>query len=163
MTITYANAWRQNDRKLEQDAIAFWAELDVLPADQSPAERAKQLSVVAYDGGKVIALTTMVVRRLEQVKQNFAFVRVLVAPGNRLQSLSTDLMRESRKVIEAYAVAHQEENIAGMGAIFQAPGIGRHPIGAGGGTVLIGYTDEGYQVRIAWFDHFKVPPVMPLQ
>tara|TARA_R110000868_G_scaffold4559_7_gene28593 strand:- start:84 stop:575 length:492 start_codon:yes stop_codon:yes gene_type:complete len=163
MTITYANAWRQNDRKLEQDAIALWTELNILPAGQSPEERAKQLSVVAYDDGKVIALTTMTVQRLEQLRQKFAFVRVLIAPGNRLQKLSTDMMRESRKVIEAYALAHQDENLAGMGAIFQAPGLGRRPIGLGGGTVLVGYTDEGYQVRVAWFDHFMVPPVTARQ
>tara|TARA_R110000868_G_scaffold334571_1_gene595293 strand:- start:307 stop:798 length:492 start_codon:yes stop_codon:yes gene_type:complete len=163
MTITYANAWRQNDPKLEQDAIALWTELSALPKGQSPDERAKELSVVAYEDGKVIALTTMIVQRLQQVRQDFAFVRVLVAPSHRLQSLSTDLMRESRKVIEAYALAHQEEKLAGMGAVFQAPGLGKNPIGIGGGTVLVGYTDEGYQVRIAWFDHFKVPPVMAQQ
>lgn len=163
MTITYANAWRQNDPKLEQDAIALWAELGVLPAGQSPEERAKELSVVAYEDGKVIALTTMTVQQLDPVRQKFAFVRVLIAPDKRLQSMSTDLMRESRKVIEAHALTHPEENLAGMGAIFQAPGLGKKPIGAGGGTVLIGYTDEGYQVRIAWFDHFKVPPVIARQ
>lgn len=163
MTITYKDAWKKNDSKLVQDAIALWTELNILPPDQKPEQRAKELSVVAYEDGKVIALTTMDIMKLEQVRQDFAFVRVLIAPDKRLQSLSTDLMRESRKVIEAYALAHPEENLAGMGAIFQAPGIGKSPVGAGGGTVLIGYTDKGYQVRIAWFDHFKVPPVMPLQ
>lgn len=159
MSITYVAAWKKSDPKLEQDAIDLWTNLSALPEDGTPQQRAKSLAVVAYDGTDVVALSTLEIQYFEQLRQKFAFVRMLVAPSNRLQQMSTNMMRQTRAVIEAYALEHPEEQIAGMGAVFQQKGMGRAPIGAGGRTVLIGYTSQGYQLRVAWFDHFQVPAV----
>ncbi|MGV8995923.1 MAG: hypothetical protein ACOH12_03135 [Parvibaculaceae bacterium] len=159
MPISFVPAWKKNDPKLEEDAINLWAQLKALTPDTKPEERAKSLAVVAYDGDEVAALSTLEVQYFEQLRQKFAFVRVLVAPSSRMQQMSTNMMRQTRAVIEAYALEQPEEQIAGMGAVFQHKGMGRTPIGAGGRTVLVGYTKRGYQLRVAWFDHFMVPAV----
>ena len=159
MPITYVPAWKKNDPKLEQDAIDLWTKLNALTPDTTPQARAKMLAIVAYEGTEVAALSTLEVQYFEQLRQKVAFVRILVAPSNRMQRMSTDMMRQTRAVIEAYALEHPEEQIAGMGAVFQHKGMGRAPIGTGGRTVLVGYTSLGYQLRVAWFDHFTVPAV----
>ncbi|MES1991163.1 MAG: hypothetical protein V4441_09460 [Pseudomonadota bacterium] len=159
MAITFIPAWKKNDPKLEQDAIDLWTQQNALPPDTNPQTRAKLLAIVAYEGTAVAAVSTLDIRYFEQLRQKFAFIRLLVAPSNRMQKMSTDMMRQTRAVIEAYALEHPEEQIAGMGAVFRNKGVGRSPVGVGGRTVLVGYTKSGYQLRIAWFDHFQVPAV----
>ena len=159
MPINFVPAWKKNDPRLEQDAIDLWTKLDALTPDTNPKTHSKMLSVVAYDGEAVVALSTLDVRYFEQLRQKFAFIDILVEPSNRMQKISVDMMRQTRAVIEAYALERPEERLAGMAAVFKKKGIGRMPIGTGGRTVLVGYTEEGYQLRVAWFDHFTVPAV----
>lgn len=158
MTTTYVEAWRKDDPKLEADAAAFWREHNLLPADVTADERLKQLAVLAYDGDKLIGLSTLRINYFNMLRQKFAFLREAVAPDYRLQSVSRDLAVQTRKVIEPYALAHPQEEIAGMAAVYQAPGIGKRAIGRQGRMALIGYTANDEQVRVAWFDHFIVPP-----
>lgn len=62
-------------------------------------------------------------------------------------------------LVETYALAHPEENIAGLAAVVSSPVLGArpNPYPNGAGFVLIGYTPKGEQVRVSWFDHYRVP------
>ena len=157
MTIEFVEAWRKADPKLEADALAFWQAQGVRLETPDGAERKKMLAVLAYEDGQVIGLSTLNIRRAEQVRQKMAFVREIVAADRRQQHVSIALTQKTREVIEAYAFAHQDEQIGGMAAILQAPGIGKRAISRGGQMVLTGYTEKNEQVRIAWFAHFQVP------
>ena len=157
MTIAFVDAWRKNDPKHAADAIAFWTDHKLLKADTQADERAKQIAVLAYDGDKVAAVSTLNVRPFEQLRQKFAFLREAVAPEYRLHSLARSLSGETRKVIEAYAIAHPDELIAGMASVYQAKGIGKKPIGSVSRMALIGYTAANEQVRAGWFEHFRIP------
>ena len=160
MTITFVDAWRKNDPKHAADAIAFWTEHKILNAETSPEERAQQLAVLAYDGDKLIALATLHVRHFDLLRQKFAFLREAVSPDYRLHTLARELSGEARKVIEAYAIAHPEEKIAGMAAVYQHKGLGRNPIGKLSRMALIGFTPQNEQVRVGWFEHFRIPGTM---
>ena len=157
MTTTYVEAWRKNDPKLEAAATAFWETQDLLPAGVTAEERVKDLAVLAYDGDTLIGVSSLNIRYFDLLRQSFAFFREAIAPDYRLQSAGRDLSVQTRKVIESYALAHPEEELAGMAAVLQAPGIGKRAIGRQGRMALIGYTDKNEQVRVAWFDHFIVP------
>lgn len=157
MTITYVDAWRKSDPQHAADATAFWTEHDLLKTETSAEERVPQIAVLAYDGDKVVGLSTLNVRPFELLRQKFAFLREAVAPDYRRHELARNLSGETRKVIETYAIAHPDEMIAGMAAIYQAKGIGKKPIGSVSRMALIGYTAANEQVRAGWFEHFRIP------
>ncbi|MDO8421586.1 MAG: hypothetical protein Q7S99_05440 [Parvibaculum sp.] len=155
--ITFVEAWRKNEPKHTADAIAFWTEHGLLKADTPVEERAKQIAVLAYDGDKLVGLSTLNVRPFELLRQKFAFLREAIAPDYRLHSIARALSGETRKVIEAHAIAHPDEMIAGMASVYQAKGIGKKPIGSVSRMALIGYTEFNEQVRASWFEHFRIP------
>lgn len=78
--IRFVDVWRRADAKVAADVVAFWKRLDVLPAGIAPEERAKELCTVAYRGGELIGVSTMVLDVLPQLKARFGFFRCLVAP-----------------------------------------------------------------------------------
>lgn len=163
MTITYIDVWQKNDAKAEADAIAFWQANNAMPPNEKPEDRAKELALTAYEGDKLIALTTIKVQELPQVRQKLAFMRMIISPEIRLQHMSHAMSDGTRNIMEKHSLDHPEEKIAGLGAIFQAKGTGKYPNSRGGGLMLIGYTPAGYQIRCAWFDHFRVPANAPTQ
>ena len=71
------------------------------------------------------------------------------------------LVEESHRVLAAWAKAHPEEEVAGMAAVYENPGIGSRGIDYGN-LVLIGYDARGQQMRVAWFPHAKVERRLPL-
>ncbi|MDO8421584.1 MAG: hypothetical protein Q7S99_05430 [Parvibaculum sp.] len=156
--IAFVEAWRKNDPKLEADARAFWIREDAMP-DENVAERIKQLAVMAYEGGELVAITTIHVREFTRLRQKFAFLRGMVAKDHREQHLAIIMGKPVHDLIEKHAIAHPEENIAGLAAVVSSPLLGArpNPYPNGAGLVLIGYTPYGEQVRVSWFDHFRVP------
>tara|TARA_R110000868_G_scaffold31627_20_gene115869 strand:- start:2414 stop:2935 length:522 start_codon:yes stop_codon:yes gene_type:complete len=157
MTIRFVDAWLKNDAKLEADAMAFWTEHDLLGDDTLAEDRVKEIAVLAYDGEKLVGLSTLKIRHFDQLRQKFAFLRESVSPDYRLHALARTMSGETRKVIEAYAIAHPDELIAGMASVYQAKGIGKKPIGSVSRMALIGYTENNAQVRAGWFEHFRIP------
>lgn len=157
MDLTFVEAWAKNDPALEEEAKTFWATQNALHDGINPDQRAKQLAVMAYGDGKLVGLSTLNVQYFETLRQKFAFVRELIDRDHRLEHISIALTEKTRECIEDYALAHPEEQIMGMAAVFQAPGIGKRPISRGGSLSLIGYTPNNEQVRAMWFKHARVP------
>lgn len=157
--ITFVEAWRKNDPKLEADALAFWQREDALPDESEAVKRIKQLAIMAYEDDELVAITTIHLRPLEQLRQKFAFLRGMVAKSHREQLLAVSMGKPVFDLLQAHALAHPEENIAGLAAVVSSPLIGArpNPYPNGAGLVLIGYTPFGEQVRVSWFDHFRVP------
>ncbi|MDO8421585.1 MAG: hypothetical protein Q7S99_05435 [Parvibaculum sp.] len=157
MSIEYVNAWRKDDPRLEADARVIWSEPGILPDLAEIEIRVKQLAVVAYSDGQLAALTTLNVRPFEHVRQKFAFIRGFVTPAFRMNAVGREIMVETHKMIENWALNNPDENLAGMAAVMQVPGVGKRPVGRSTGMVLVGYTPDNEQVRAAWFEHFRVP------
>ncbi|MES1991164.1 MAG: hypothetical protein V4441_09465 [Pseudomonadota bacterium] len=160
MTTTYVEAWRKNDPQLEADAMRAWSTAGILPKSDGPEIRVKQLALVAYVDGNLAGLSTLNVRRYEPLKQQFAFMRGFVMPEFRMHEVGRDMMAETLKMIEQWAFEHQDEQIAGMMAVVQIPGVGKEPTGWKIKATLISYVNGNQQLRLKWFDHFRVPPNM---
>ncbi len=151
-------AWRRDDAAIEADALAFWARLGILPAGVDPAARAKELAAAAYEGDSMVAVSTAVIGRYEPLKANFAFYRCAVDPGHRRTLAATAITAFTRDLIEAWAQEHPDARVAGLAAIIEAPDLvarQRSPLWANTRLNLVGYTPEGRQVRVAWFDHYR--------
>tara|TARA_R110000868_G_scaffold31627_20_gene115868 strand:- start:1929 stop:2417 length:489 start_codon:yes stop_codon:yes gene_type:complete len=157
MTIEYCVAWHKNDPRYEADARVIWSDPELLPDNNEIEIRAKQLAIVAYSDGQLAAMTTLNVRPFDHLRQKFAFIRGYVTPAFRLNAVGRDIMRETQKMIENWALDNPEEQIAGMAAVIQVPGVGQNPAGGNTGLVLMGYTQSNEQVRAAWFEHFRIP------
>jgi hypothetical protein len=56
--ITYKVAWMKDNEKIVEDAIALWTEMGALQQQVNGKQRAKMLCVVAYDGEKLIGVST---------------------------------------------------------------------------------------------------------
>lgn len=151
-------AWRRDDPRLETDAIAMWTRLGVLAEGVKPEDRAKQLVSVAYRGDQLAAVATAVVEPVKFLRARFLVLRSMTVPEFRRSYAQVSLGIPSITALTEWAKANPEEKIAGMIA-FVEPGAwgeaARMPTGPFFGWTLVAYTQDGKQVRVIWFDHFR--------
>jgi hypothetical protein len=152
----FASAWQGNDPKFEADAVAMWKELRVLPPDVVPEQRAKELVSLAYVGERLVGITTAQIQFYQPVRQKFAFIRILMRPEVEKAGISVPLTIACRETLREWSAAHPEAGVAGYAAIVTAAGYGAKPV-LPAGLVLAGYTPQGQQIRLYWWDHFRLP------
>ncbi|MFN4354125.1 hypothetical protein [Parvibaculum sp.] len=154
--IKYVSGWRKRDGKLERDAIALWKEHGVLPAGVTPESRAREICCLAYDGNRLAGISTVDIQPYRPLlNKRFGFLRVFTAPEFEQQEIAIGLAVEGRRILEEWSIANPEEQLFGMAAVYQSPKLGRYPVGKSGLT-LAGFTPEGHQLRIAWFNHLPL-------
>ena len=152
-------AWRLDDPQIEADAIDFWKRLDLLPAEIPPEQRAKELVAVVYRGGKLIAVATAAIEWFDHLRARFAVLRGATDPEHRRSGAQLALAVPCRGILERWAIAHPEERLAGGLAFVGAEEWGpfaKIPVWPESGLGLIGYATDGRQVRVAWFDHYRL-------
>lgn len=157
--VDYRGVWQAADTRTRVDAMNFWTEYDLLNKAADPAARAAQLCVIAYEDGAVVGVATAQIRPLELLKGRFAMFRCAVAPGRRRRGVATALAVRSRGVLEAWALANPEREVLGMACVVLGPELQAKQAQALwplSGLGLVGYTEAGAQVRVAWFSHTMV-------
>lgn len=149
--------WRVTTPAIEADAIAFWQRHGLLAPDVDPAKRAKELAAVAYRDGELVGVMTAALQRVEAVRARLAMIRAAVDPAHRHTHVVMALLLCTRATIERWSYAHAEERVAGLGAIIQSSDLAerqRQPFWPQSRLGLAGYTADGSQFRISWFDDF---------
>ena len=162
--ITYRPAWRKADPELERDAIAFWAKREkLLPRGVNPEARAKELCAVAYLDGKTVGVSTATLEPVPQLRCRMAVYRCAVAVGMRHQPLSWTITDYSREVLEQWSLENPNEKVMGLLAILQAREfVERYPMIVGPANMaFVGFTQNGYPIRVAWFKHAAIPTDWP--
>lgn len=152
-------AWHLGDAMLESDAIAFWKRLGILPPDTSPEARAKELAVAAYKDGHLAGVMTATLQRVDFLRARFAMIRGMVDPAYRRSYAVSALGGITRDLIENWAEAHPEERVAGIGALIEArefDAFQKRPVWLNTRLAVAGYMPDGRQIRIAWFEHFRL-------
>lgn len=153
--IRYVGAWQRNDPALERDAIAMWTEMKILPPSVRPEDRAKQLVALAYADDRLVGITTAEIQPFAPVRQRFAFMRILMRPEAEKSGISVPLTVACREELRDWSAANPQEQVAGYAAIITAAGYGKKPV-LPAGLTLVGYTPDGHQIRIYWWDHFRI-------
>jgi hypothetical protein len=151
-------AWQCNDPGIEADAIQMWTRLGILPQDERPEDRARQLVAVAYSGDRIAAVATAVVERINFLRARFLVMRSMTAPEFRRTHAQLALAAPSMTLLEDWAKANPEEKVAGLIAFVEPGAWGEAasmPLGPYFGWTLVAYTQNGFQVRVVWFDHFR--------
>lgn len=152
-------AWRLADPRIEADAIDFWTRLAILPPGVTPEERARELAAVGYKDGRLVGIVTAVPGRLEQVRARVAMIRGAVDPEHRRSRLAFALTLGARALLEQWSKDHPEEKLAGLGAVVESPDLlarAKEPFWPTTRFGLIGYTPEGRQLRVSWFEHYRL-------
>jgi len=152
--VEFRDVWRKNDAQAEADAVAMWQHMGILPQGVDPHARAKELAVVAYENGRMIAITTVTIEILQVVRTKMAFFRALVDDQHRSQKVLVPLTYALHQAMERYALAHPELKIGGTAAVVAAPNTIYKPIGSAE-MILIGYTQRNEPVLLRWFDGFR--------
>ena len=153
----YRVAWRRDDPELERDAIAFWRRLGILPPGVSPEARAKELCCLGYIDGEVAAVSTASVESLPFLRARAALYRCATAPEHRRRWLVAQISVQSFAALERWSAEHPEAGVKGMAAILDTPmyvQMKRKPVWKfrkDFELVLIGHTNDGLQMRMAWF------------
>lgn len=162
--VEFRAAWRKGDPALERDATAFWGELKLLPSTATVEDRLKELCAVAYSGDKVVAVSTAVAAHLKSLRSNLAMYRCAVSPQARQKDVATRITLFSRDVLEEWSLAHPEERLMGLGTIVQSRLLIENlpqAIWPDTKFVFIGYSSNGYPMRVLWFPHATIPKDWP--
>jgi GNAT superfamily N-acetyltransferase len=158
--VEFRFAWGRRDQKLIDDARQFWREQDVMSPEDIEA-RAEQLCALAYSNGKVVAVSTVHPYDYLRLRARFAYYRTMVSPDFRRQDLASRLCVYSRDGLAEWAREHPEEKFKGLFIVMQAeefrdrqhvPTIIQLDLK----LVLVGYTPDGSQIRVVWFDDATV-------
>ena len=165
--LTFTEVWQQGDPHAQSAAIDFWRAHGLLQAGVDPHQRAEQLCMLVHDGATLVAISTLEIGHLKQLRRDFLFIRCSTAPSHRHQHIATTLVEVSGRAAQSWSREHPELEIAGLAAVLESPELAplaqfpvwpvRQPeLTHNAGLNLVGYTRKGHQVRVAWFDHITV-------
>jgi hypothetical protein len=158
--IELRDAWQNADPALQRDVEGLWDELGaVFPKDR--ADRLKELVAVAYDGGKAVGACTARAIDYKVLRAQVFHLRPAIQPGPRHDEVLIGLLAAGKRALQPWAQAHPGERLKGMLVMFNSDAFDAlypEPMLRRGDVelVLTGYTDEGRQIRMLWFDDARL-------
>jgi len=159
--IRLVDVWRRDDAKIAADAIALRRKLSLLPASVSPEDRAKELCAATYLQNELIGVSTMVIDILPPAQ---GAVRLLPLP-RRASAPPAGIGRDAWRLFPQPPGQLIEAQSAGKGArqgdyCGKLDAFNKKPVWEGppdiNGLVLVGYTSNGKQIRVSWFEHARL-------
>ncbi len=154
--VEYRLGWQCHDQELIEDARQFWRDMDVM-SEQDIDARSHQLCALAYVDGKVAAASTVRLHDYTFLRARFAYYRTIVSPDFRRQNLASNLCAYSHDRLAQWAREKPEEKLKGLFIVLQAEEFEHRQhvpviVQLDLRLVLVGYTQNGYQMRVVWFD-----------
>lgn len=155
--------WQLHDPQAERDALAFWKRIGVFKSEARMTEQLKQLCVLTYDGDELVGVSTAALRHIKLLNCRMAMHAIAVAPGARSHHTSTNTTLATIALLEQWSLDHPEEGVMGVGAIIQSSLLvqnKRQAVWPNTKLTFIGFTAQGEQFRVFWFQHATVgdPP-----
>jgi hypothetical protein len=153
-------AWQKADPILRRDAEAVWDALNaVYPRERE--DRLKELVAVAYDGEQAVGACTARLIDYKVLRARVFYLRPTILPGPRHDEILIRLLSSAKSVLQPWALAHPGERLKGVlvmfdsdafDALYSEPILRRLDVE----LPLTGYTDEGRQIRMLWFDDARL-------
>jgi len=162
--IAYRDAWHRKDPVIERDAELLWRAQEALLRDADVGARLGEICAAAYRGSQLVGLATARIREIPPLRCRLAMFRCLIVPEARLAQVASRLTVFARDLLEAWSKDNPNEAVLGLGAIIQSRLLVEHnPYAVYPDTKLsfIGYTQEGYQMRVYWFAHARISKYWP--
>lgn len=158
--IELRSAWKKDDPALRRDTETVWDALNaVFPRERE--DRLKELVAVAYDAGKPVGVCTARAIEYKVLRTHIFYLRANILPGPQHGDVFLHLLSAAKAALEPWARAHPGERLKGILAMFDNDGFDAlypEPVlrRLDFELVLTGYTDEGRQIRVLWFDDAKL-------
>jgi len=163
--VEFRPAWRLKDSAIERDATAFWQNEGLLPPKATLDERLSELCMAGYDEtGQMIAVATAKIRHVDFLGCKLAMFRCAVAKDKRRNLLASVITAHARELLEQWSLAHPEEEVMGMSTVVQSRALdelSRRAMFRASRLAFIGWTQQGEQMRVAWFEHGRIPSLQP--
>jgi len=153
--ITFKPAWRRDDPEIIAGAKRLWAQMGI--PEQLTAHREKELCATAYRGDEIAAVATAEIFHFPQMRNKFFAYRCLVSPQFRKKNLSWQITAYSFELLHEWCKQNAQEKILGFLLVIETDKFAvpqRKPVRENLGMTLnfVGYTPEGHQMRVIWFD-----------
>jgi len=152
--------WKKDDPVLRRDTETVWDALNaVYPRERE--DRLKELVAVAYEGEKAIGACTARAIEYKVLRTHVFYLRAAVLPGTHHDEVLIQLLSAAKNVLQPWAKANPGERLKGILLMFDSDAYDAlygEPILRRGDVelVLTGYTDEGRQIRVLWFDDVRL-------
>ncbi|MCF6226899.1 MAG: hypothetical protein L3J22_11455 [Xanthomonadales bacterium] len=152
--IKYINVWQNCPEKWQTATKDFWRILNILPDEAAFITRLEQLCTLAIDGDELIAVSTAFKVHYQPLRCDLYFFRCLVLPDYRRQSIARHLAVNCRDNLQHWVSDNPKKAAAGMATVVESPNLtdlSHQAVWPASGLNLVGYTQQGQQVRVVWF------------
>jgi hypothetical protein len=158
--IEIRTAWETSDPALRRDTEAIWDRLNlVYPRERE--DRLKELVAVAYEGEQAVGACTARAIEYRVLRTAIFFLRTAILPGPSHDNVLIRLLSSAKNILQPWAQARPAERLNGILVMFDSDAFDTlypEPVVRRGDVelVLTGYTDEGRQIRVMWFDDARL-------
>jgi len=152
--ISFQNVWKTEDEAIIKEIIELWTSNNLLPEGSDPAKRAKQVVfVIRSHENKIIGISTAFPEYIKQLRNHAFLFRCFILPEHRYPGLLTKLTVITRDFLQSI-FEETDPPCIGMISIIQNERLNEYnkPWYKGGDMVFIGYTQDGLQMRMFYFD-----------
>lgn len=153
--ISYKVAWQKKDEKIMLDACSIWAEMGAIKEPSQGMKRAQLLCVVAYDGDKLVAVSTIEVGMQPQVYAKVCYFRCVVRPEYRRRHIATELANRCLVVTEEWSKENPSYQVMAFVIRVESTNLLMKTYKPVWNNKLnfIGYSQQGLPLYLRWFQH----------
>ena len=152
--------WQTNDPKREQHVFAFWENLGVLPPEEDPHERIKQIAFCAYDqAGNMVGLTSAYPAEVPHLRTSLLFLRCLIHPKHQRQGLGGQMMKHTRDYFNELGAEGEYMGCKGLGIVMINDSLQKNrneAVTRNGKFVYIGRTENGFHMGVRYFPDARI-------
>ena len=167
MTLEVVPVWKQVTPEIRDELVEFWTRHKAIGDEASQAARADQAVCVGRtDDGAIWGVGTAVLRVLPRLRQPMYFYRQFFAPEHRGQKQTVPFFNQVKAVLQAHNQSLPQPESLGVLVELENQMLSQRYTEAHGresGTIFIGYSPRGLQLRVAYFDGARLltPAPMP--
>ena len=158
--IRYEDVWQKPSEEVKRGVSELWDEQTKgQMTEEMKRKRMEFVCVVAYDGEKVVAVSTIVRQKNQGLWCTIGYFRCIVHSDYRRKGVATQLAIRCKAVLAEYSKKHPDQRIQAMGMTMPGNILGdrgKQPFWPELGMTLHGYNQANMQLRVAWFDHVRL-------
>jgi len=159
--IRYENVWKNVDSTARASIMAFWDSLSDVKMPKSIQEaRIDEVCVVVYKNAtsdEVIAVSTIAIEMSNALWVNVGMFRCVVSEPYRRRHIATNLVVRCKLVMAQWSLDNPQEELLAFCTVVESRHLRRkNPKWERSGLMLVGYRQDGLQIRLAWFKHARV-------
>jgi hypothetical protein len=167
MTHEIVPVWKAVTPEVGAGLDALWARKGAIPDGPDRDARASQAVCIARDPAHpdaIDAVGTAVLRVLPRLRQPMYYYRQYFAEAFRGHRQTIPFFNRARQVLQAYNASLARPEALGVLLEIENPMLAKRydrAVEADAGSVFIGYSPRGLQLRVSYFDDARLLPPSP--